>query len=107
MPKYVLRTPVTVVAIALALAACAAGNKVNVDYDQVNDFSNYQSFTWLSENPMKVGKALKDVEGAYSVLVLTEKYMIGARDPMGFRPLVFGRLKGADLTRLRAQVPAL
>jgi hypothetical protein len=58
MPKYLLRTPVTAVAIALALAACAAGNKANVDYDPVNDFSGYQSFTWLSENPMKVGKAL-------------------------------------------------
>ena len=58
MPKYVLRTPIAAVAVALALAACAAGNKAKVDYDLVNDFSSYQSFTWLSENPMKVGKAL-------------------------------------------------
>lgn len=58
MPKYVLRTPVTAVATALALVACAAGNKANIDFDPVNDFSSYQSFTWLSENPMKVGEAL-------------------------------------------------
>jgi len=37
--------------------------------------------------------ALKQVEGAYSLLILTEKEMIVARDPFGFRPLVLGQLK--------------
>jgi amidophosphoribosyltransferase len=37
--------------------------------------------------------ALKQVEGAYSLLILTEKEMIAARDPFGFRPLVLGQLK--------------
>ena len=36
--------------------------------------------------------ALKCLEGAYSLVALTNKKMIGARDPLGIRPLVLGRL---------------
>jgi amidophosphoribosyltransferase len=32
--------------------------------------------------------------GAYALLFLSERAMLGARDAMGFRPLVLGRLKG-------------
>jgi len=41
--------------------------------------------------------ALKQVEGAYSLLILTENEMIAARDPFGFRPLVLGQLKDAPV----------
>ena len=41
--------------------------------------------------------ALKQVEGAYSLLILTEKEMVAARDPLGFRPLVLGQLKDAPV----------
>ena len=41
--------------------------------------------------------ALKQVEGAYSLLFLTEKEMVAARDPFGFRPLVLGQLKDAPV----------
>ncbi len=41
--------------------------------------------------------ALKQVEGAYSLLILTEKEMVAARDPHGFRPLALGRLKDAPV----------
>jgi amidophosphoribosyltransferase len=41
--------------------------------------------------------ALNQVEGAYSLLILTEKEMVAARDPFGFRPLVLGRLKDAPV----------
>lgn len=37
--------------------------------------------------------ALRQVEGAYSLVVATEDKLIAARDPRGFRPLVLGRLK--------------
>lgn len=37
--------------------------------------------------------ALKRVEGAYSLVCLTADGMIGVRDPLGFRPLVLGRLQ--------------
>jgi amidophosphoribosyltransferase len=36
--------------------------------------------------------ALKQVEGAYSLLCLTSEGMIACRDPLGIRPLVMGRL---------------
>ncbi len=36
--------------------------------------------------------AMKVIKGAYSVLMLTEKALIGFRDPLGFRPLCIGRL---------------
>jgi amidophosphoribosyltransferase len=36
--------------------------------------------------------ALRKVKGAYSLLLMTEKEMIGVRDSFGFRPLVLGRL---------------
>lgn len=39
--------------------------------------------------------ALKQVEGAYSLVALTGVEMIGVRDPHGFRPLVLGRLGGS------------
>jgi amidophosphoribosyltransferase len=39
--------------------------------------------------------ALKRVEGAYSLVALTSKKLIGARDPLGVRPLVLGRLDEA------------
>jgi amidophosphoribosyltransferase len=45
----------------------------------------------------RMAHALKQVEGAYSLLVLTEKEMVAARDPFGFRPLVLGQLKGAPV----------
>lgn len=45
----------------------------------------------------RVVHALKQVEGAYSLLFLTEKEMVAARDPFGFRPLVLGRLKEAPV----------
>jgi amidophosphoribosyltransferase len=37
--------------------------------------------------------ALKQVEGAYSLLFMNEKELIAVRDPYGFRPLVLGKLK--------------
>ncbi len=41
--------------------------------------------------------ALKQVQGAYSLVALTSKKLIGARDPFGVRPLVLGDLDGAPI----------
>ena len=41
--------------------------------------------------------ALKQVEGAYSLVALTSKKLIGVRDPWGVRPLVLGELDGAPI----------
>jgi len=39
--------------------------------------------------------ALRHLEGAYSFVCLSQKKMIGVRDPLGVRPLVLGRLDEA------------
>jgi amidophosphoribosyltransferase len=41
--------------------------------------------------------ALRSIEGAYSLVGLTNKKLIGARDPLGIRPLVLGDLDGAPI----------
>jgi amidophosphoribosyltransferase len=40
-------------------------------------------------------EALRIVQGAYSLLLLTPEYLLVARDPRGFRPLCLGRVDGA------------
>lgn len=46
-----------------------------------------------SKNPFVT--ALRKLEGAYSLVMMTEKELIGARDPFGFRPLCIGKLGDA------------
>jgi amidophosphoribosyltransferase len=41
--------------------------------------------------------ALKQIEGAYSLICLTAEGMIGCRDPLGIRPLVIGKLGDAHI----------
>lgn len=43
----------------------------------------------------RVVDALKRVEGAWSLVCLSTKKMIGCRDPLGVRPLILGDLDGA------------
>jgi amidophosphoribosyltransferase len=40
-------------------------------------------------------QTFRRLEGAYSLIIMTEKELIGVRDPFGFRPLSIGRLNGA------------
>ena len=52
----------------------------------------------LSKKPRIVERfidALRALEGAYSLVVMTNKKLIGARDPLGIRPLMLGELNGA------------
>ena len=42
-----------------------------------------------------VEKALSRIEGAYALLFMTEKQMIAAQDPHGFRPLSLGQFENA------------
>ncbi len=45
----------------------------------------------------RIVDALKQIEGAYALVCLTPKKLIGVRDPWGVRPLVLGTLKGAPI----------
>ncbi len=51
------RTLVLVMALlSLGLAACASGFSAMYDSDPSHDFSAYQSYAWISANPMIVGQ---------------------------------------------------
>src|SRR6266852_1412144 len=41
--------------------------------------------------------ALRSIEGAYAFVGLTNKKLVGARDPLGIRPLVLGDLNGSPI----------
>ena len=47
--------------------------------------------------PDALVKALKQVRGAYSLLVLNQDYLVAVRDPHGFRPLVLGEFNGTPV----------
>ncbi|MCU0789200.1 MAG: class II glutamine amidotransferase, partial [Verrucomicrobia bacterium] len=38
-------------------------------------------------------QTIRRIEGAYSLVIMTEKELIGIRDPHGFRPLSIGRIR--------------
>ena len=42
-------------------------------------------------------EALAEIEGAYALVALTNKKLIGARDPLGIRPLVLGEFEGSPI----------
>ncbi len=42
----------------------------------------------------KIFSTMYKIEGAYSLIIGTKNELIGVRDPLGFRPLVLGRLNG-------------
>src|SRR5712664_757999 len=41
--------------------------------------------------------ALRSIEGAYAFVGMTNKKLVGARDPLGIRPLVLGDLNGSPI----------
>ncbi|MGA9116535.1 MAG: amidophosphoribosyltransferase [Bacteroidota bacterium] len=47
-----------------------------------------------SSSPSRIGQirdALRQVRGAYSLVILTDEALVAARDPRGFRPLAIGK----------------
>ncbi len=42
-----------------------------------------------------VGRAMHKIKGAYSLIVMSPRKLIGARDPFGFRPLCIGKRDNA------------
>ncbi|HEV7406434.1 MAG TPA: class II glutamine amidotransferase, partial [Chthoniobacteraceae bacterium] len=48
-----------------------------------------------SENGGSILSALRRIEGAFSLLIMSEREMIAVRDPYGWRPLAIGKLDGA------------
>ncbi|MFL6544546.1 MAG: amidophosphoribosyltransferase, partial [Candidatus Udaeobacter sp.] len=48
-----------------------------------------------SENGGNVLAALRRIQGAFSVIIMSERELIAVRDPFGWRPLSLGKLDGA------------
>ncbi len=44
-----------------------------------------------------VKKAMKKLEGSYSLLVMSPKKIIAVRDPLGYRPLCYGQMSGGAI----------
>ncbi len=48
-----------------------------------------------ADNGSSVLSALRRIEGAFSLIIMSERELIAVRDPFGWRPLVLGELDGA------------
>ncbi|HBK90475.1 MAG TPA: amidophosphoribosyltransferase [Parvularcula sp.] len=69
-------------------------------FQSTSDSELFLHLTARSHHLLMVDKlidALKQVEGAYALTILTKEGMIGARDPVGIRPLILGDLNGAPI----------
>ncbi|HXB51570.1 MAG TPA: amidophosphoribosyltransferase [Rhizomicrobium sp.] len=69
-------------------------------FQSTSDTETIVHLTARSTRPRIVEKlvdALCQVQGAYSLIALTSKKLIGVRDPNGVRPLVMGTLDGATI----------
>jgi amidophosphoribosyltransferase len=55
----------------------------------------------------RIADALSQVEGAYSILFLTERELVAVRDPLGLRPLCLGKLEleGGKIAHVVASEP--
>ncbi len=49
----------------------------------------------LNNQVDQIKEALQKIEGAFSLVIMTDDKLIAARDPNGFRPLVIGKLNNA------------
>jgi len=48
----------------------------------------------IDDVPGVLREALADVKGAYSLLLMVDGRLVACRDPRGYRPLCYGRLRG-------------
>ncbi len=89
------------------VALCHNGNLTNTEVLRARLIAEGHTFTSPSDSEVllalinraqadtledAVVAALRQAEGAYSLLILTEDALIAARDPHGFRPLAMGHM---------------
>jgi amidophosphoribosyltransferase len=63
--------------------------QTSVDSEIILHLMAQPSFNGSENNLIQ---SIRRIEGAYSLVIMTEKELIGVRDPYGFRPLCLGRL---------------
>src|SRR5208337_475389 len=69
-------------------------------YQSTSDTEAILHLVARSRRPQMIDRfieALRAIEGAYSLVSMTNKKLIGARDPLGIRPLVLGELDGCPI----------
>ncbi len=69
-------------------------------YQSTSDTEVVLQLVARSRKPKLVDRfvdALRQIEGAYAFVCLSNKKLIGARDPLGIRPLVLGELDGRHI----------
>ena len=69
-------------------------------FQSTSDTETILQLVAISDRKQIVDKlidALFQIHGAYSLVILTNKKLIGVRDPYGIRPLVLGDLNGAPV----------
>ncbi|MBZ0178576.1 MAG: amidophosphoribosyltransferase [Melioribacteraceae bacterium] len=49
----------------------------------------------LDDQVEQIIEAVNKIEGAYSLVIMTDNKLIGVRDPNGFRPLCIGKMNGS------------
>jgi amidophosphoribosyltransferase len=67
-------------------------------FQSTSDTETIIHLTATSPKPTLIDRfmdALRQLEGAYSLVALSEKKLVGVRDPLGVRPLVLGQIDGA------------
>lgn len=101
--------PIRSTSATIDLALAHNGNVINAvelkaelarwgcDFQGSNDseiiahlFSNAPALSWEE----RVAYCMRRLEGAYSLTIMTETELVGARDPLGVRPLCIGKLDG-------------
>ena len=94
------------------VALCHNGNLTNTQELRARLIAEGHTFTSPSDSEVllalinrapadtledAVVSALREAQGAYSLLILTEDALIAARDPHGFRPLAMGYMNGTTV----------
>jgi len=94
------------------VALCHNGNLTNTEVLRAKLIAEGHTFTSPSDSEVllalinraqadsledAVVAALREAEGAYSLLILTGDALIAARDPRGFRPLAMGQMNGTTV----------
>lgn len=94
------------------VALCHNGNLTNTEALRAGLIEDGHTFTSPSDSEVllalinraqadtledAVVSALRQAEGAFSLLILTDDLLIAARDPRGFRPLAMGYMEGTTV----------
>jgi hypothetical protein len=57
-------------AVLLLVSACATQPTGKVSFDDTHDFSDYRTFAWISEHPMRVGPAVADPRDSIEPMIM-------------------------------------